>query len=305
MIDELYGCTCGCCNGGVSDSSVSVGVEIGDDLLEEILQEIYNEEVDDVSGISPTLFQANKAFFHKAIDDGIINAANIDIDNEEDFINALKHSADVFSLHRTANQCALLTEAMIDADGNLKSFEEFKKDTQSINNHYNKAWLRTEYDTAVLRAQMGADWKMFMRDADVLPNLRWMPTTSANPREEHAVFWLQSLTLPVDHPFWDKHRPGDLWNCKCWLEQTDADATKPQNMPEEADMPEPKAGLKGNVAKTEEIYSQDHPHFPNDCASCHLNSDGEVHGTKSTKKTKGNCNNCSMANACARRLNKK
>lgn len=312
MIDELYGCTCGCCNGGVSDSAVSVGVEISDDLLDEILQEIYNEEVDEQSGISPTLFQANRDYFHKAIDDGIINSANADIDDEQDWIDALKHSADVFSLHRTANQCALLVESMVDSDGNLKSFEQFKKDTQSINNHYNKAWLRTEYDTAVLRAQMGADWKMFQRDADVLPNLKWMPTTSANPREEHAVFWKQGLTLPIDDKFWNKHRPGDQWNCKCWLEQTDAEPTAPEDMPDSADMPEPKAGLRGNPAKTKEIFSQDHPHFPNKCATCHLNTDGKVHGVKGEKKVDnskgkkmGRCILCNVASTQIDKLEKK
>lgn len=310
MIDELYGSRCSCCDGGVSDSSVSVGVGIDDDLLDEILQEIYNEEVDEVSGISPTLFSANRDYFHKAIDDGIINSANAKIDDDQEWIDALKHSADVFSLHRTANQCALLAESMVDSDGNLKSFEQFKKDTQSINKHYNQAWLRTEYDTAVLRAQMGADWKLFERDADVLPNLRWMQTTSANPREAHAVFWRNKLTLPIDDPFWNKHRPGDQWNCKCWLEQTDEDATKKEDMPPSSDMPEPKAGLKGNPAKTKEIFSQDHPHFPDKCANCHLNSDGKVHGVKkpqnindvSRREAKGNCSICDVAKTCQERI---
>lgn len=297
MIDELYGCTCGCCNGGVSDSAVSVGVEISDDLLDEILQEIYNEEVDEQSGVSPTLFFAVRDYFHKAIDDGLINSANADIDNETAFIDALKHSADVFSLHRSANQCALLTEAMVDSDGNLKSFEQFKKDTQAINNHYNKAWLRTEYDTAVLRAQMGADWKMFQRDADVLPNLRWMPTTSVSPRDEHKVFWSQGLTLPIDDKFWNKHRPGDQWNCKCWLEQTDAEPTAPEDMPDSADMPEPKAGLRGNPAKTKEIFSQDHPHFPDKCSNCFAFDKKDKKNFSFFNFTK-DCPNCPMIARC-------
>lgn len=309
MIDELYGNRCSCCDGGVSDSSVSVGVGIDDDLLNEILQEIYNEEVDEESGISPTLFSVNRDYFHKAIDDGIINSANAAIDDDQEWIDALKHSADVFSLHRAANQCALLAESMVDSDGNLKSFDQFKKDTQSINKHYNQAWLRTEYDTAVLRAQMGADWKLFERDADVLPNLRWMQTTSTNPREAHAVFWRNNLTLPIDDKFWSKHRPGDQWNCKCWLEQTDEDATKKEDMPPSSDMPEPKAGLKGNPAKTKEIFSQDHPHFPDKCANCHLNSDGKVHGVKKKKGVKnskerviGVCAHCDVAEKCKNRL---
>ena len=193
--------------------------------MDDILQEIYNEEVDKQSGISPTLFEANKDAFHKAIDNGFINSANEEIDTDEEFVKALKHSADVFSLHRTATQSKLLAERMIDADGNLKSFAQFVKDTRPINEHYNKAWLRTEYDTAILRAQMAADWKVYERDADIFPNLRWMQTTSITPRETHAEFWMANLTLPIDDPFWDQHRPGDQWNCKCYLQQTNEPAT--------------------------------------------------------------------------------
>lgn len=276
--------------------------------MDDILQEIYNEEVDKQSGISPTLFEANKDAFHKAIDNGFINSANEEIDTDEEFVKALKHSADVFSLHRTATQSKLLAERMIDADGNLKSFAQFVKDTRPINEHYNKAWLRTEYDTAILRAQMAADWKVYERDADIFPNLRWMQTTSITPRETHAEFWMANLTLPIDDPFWDQHRPGDQWNCKCYLQQTNEPATTKKDMPDAANMPEPKAGLKGNPAKTKQIFSQDHPYFPNKCATCPLNTDGKVHGVKTVKDVtrevaKGNCNICDVAKTCQDRIN--
>lgn len=108
--------------------------------------------------------------------------------------------------------------------------------------------------------------------------------------------------------FWNKHRPGDQWNCKCWLEQTDAEPTAPEDMPDSADMPEPKAGLRGNPAKTKEIFSQDHPHFPNKCATCHLNTDGKVHGVKKKKgvknaeTVKGDCDNCEISNKCKEKM---
>ena len=199
---------------------------------------------------------------------------------------------------------------MIDSEGNLKDYDQWVKDTASINAHYNKAWLRTEYDTAVLRAQMAADWKQFEADADVLPNLKWMPTTSVTPREQHRVFWSEGLTLPIDDPFWNKHRPGDLWNCKCWLEQTDEPATAKKDLPKESEMPSPMPGLGGNPAKTEEIFSQDHPHFPTSCASCLLNTDGKVHGFKGVKNVldverriaKGDCGICDVEKICKGRL---
>jgi len=75
-------------------------------------------------------------------------------------------------------------------------------------------------------------------------------------------------------------------------------------------MPEPKAELKGNPAKTNEIFSQDHPHFPDKCANCHLNSAGNVHRVKKTqnisdvsrKEAKGNCEICDMAKTCQERI---
>lgn len=193
---------------------------------------------------------------------------------------------------------------MIDSEGNLKDYDQWVKDTASINSHYNKAWLRTEYDTAVLRAQMAADWKQFEADADVLPNLKWMPTTSVTPREQHRVFWSEGLTLPIDDPFWNKHRPGDLWNCKCWLEQTDEPATAKKDLPKESEMPSPMPGLEGNPAKTEEIFSQDHPHFPTSCASCLLNTDGKVHGAadKFMNSKRRKCSKCNVLSNAESRL---
>lgn len=73
----------------------------------------------------------------------------------------------------------------------------------------------------------------------------------------NIVTQLHNMGLPIDDPFWDRHRLGDQWNCKCWLVQTDAPRTALEDMPDSADIPESKAGLRGNTAKTKEIFSQD------------------------------------------------
>src|SRR5574344_1506027 len=51
----------------------------------------------------------------------------------------------------------------------------------TITSHQCDRWLRTEYDTAILRARQAANWQQFLREADVLPNLKWIPSTSPNP----------------------------------------------------------------------------------------------------------------------------
>ena len=108
----------------------------------------------------------------------------------------------------------------------------------------------------------------FERNRDILPNLRWMPTTSPNPEAEHKRFWEKKLTRPIDDPFWNKHRPGDRWNCKCSLEATDEPIT---DLPDDADEEKPQRGLRGNPAKTGQIFDKSHPYFPKNCASCGFN----------------------------------
>ena len=81
----------------------------------------------------------------------------------------------------------------------------------------------------------GGDWRQFEREKDILPNLKWMPSTSVHPGADHRIFW--GTIRPVDDPFWNEHRPGDRWNCKCTLSSTDEAPTAvpgsgPDNKPQ-------------------------------------------------------------------------
>jgi len=164
---------------------------------------------------------------------------------------------DVFAevkVHRCQNDVA---RRLVDADGRLRSFEEWRDSVLPITSHQCGQWLRTEYNTAVLRAQQAADWKRFEEYADVLPNLEWMPSTSATPGADHQVFW--HTVRPVNDPFWNQHRPGDRWNCKCSLEATDAPVTEiPRTGREIADGAQ--AGLENNPGVDGKIFSETHPY---------------------------------------------
>lgn len=152
-----------------------------------------------------------------------------------------------------------IARQLIDPEtGQLKSFDRWRRDIQGMTDHYVDSWLKTEYDTAVIRAHQAADWKHFLEEADVFPNIRWMPTTSITPDPLHERYWQLKLTLPVNHPFWEEHHPGDRWNCKCTLQQTD----EPVN--DEAldgwTPPLPMPGLDNNPAKGGKIFSDTHPY---------------------------------------------
>lgn len=84
---------------------------------------------------------------------------------------------------------------------------------------------------------------------ELFPNLKWLPSRSADPREEHIAFY--GLILPKTHPFWLENQPGQLWNCKCDWEETDEPAA-----PSAPKSIKPAQGLEGNPAITGEIFTE-------------------------------------------------
>lgn len=214
--------------------------------------------------------------------------------HRDSFLTALRHSNEVFAAFKVHSMSERMSACLLNPDGTLKPFRQWVDDVKSISSHYVGAWLRTEYDTALIRAHNAADWQQFLRDADVMPNLRWMPTTSPTPESSHRAFWERKLTLPVSDPFWDEHHPGDRWNCKCSLEQTDDPATPELKAEFAGEAPQP--GLTNNPGKDGHTFSQDHPYFPKSCSSCPFNKGMKNRLMKVFRNEEKHCYNCSKIN---------
>ena len=254
---------------------------------------IYSEDFHQASDIEINLF--NEVFDSLKIGIGKGVQMTKGVDPDDDFIDTLRHSAGVFSafkVHRAQRDMARL---LLDPDGNLKPFAQWSKEVMPIASHQMGPWLRTEYDTAVLRAHQAADWRQFQREKNVLPNLKWMPSTSLTPGEDHKVFW--GTVRPVDDKFWDEHRPGDRWNCKCTLTATDEKPTRAPSVSSPTDNPQ--KGLGSNPGKNGDLFSDDHPYFPDSCAVCPFASgfSGMLRGFFNARRRK-DCNRC-------RRIDKK
>lgn len=242
-----------------ADRPASGGFSFDADILLQALRNIYAKK-----GKEPTYIEANLLReFCRSLDLAVTEGFQ-PADPDDNFYRALRHADEVFAafkVHRTQRDMAA---RLIDSNGNLKPFEQWQKDVQPIASHQCGAWLRTEYDTAIIRAHQAADWQQFEQERDVLPNLKWMPSTSPNPGADHRIFW--GTIRPIDDPFWKQHRPGDRWNCKCSLSSTDEPATDvPTGIPS-ASQPQP--GLTGNPGQDRAVFSQDHPYFPSSCRNC-------------------------------------
>ncbi len=250
-------------------------ISISDDIIAAALRNIYRRDFNPHTDIEPNLFNAIAHTLNQAVTDGSAQGGLPALGNDP-LLHALRHSTDVFSafkVHRAQNDMAA---RLLDSNGNLKPFKQWREEVLPIADHQCNNWLETEYNTAIIRARQAANWQQFQAEKDILPNLKWLPSTSPNPGEDHRPFW--NTILPVDHPFWNEHRPGDRWNCKCDLTSTDepptpVPATVPDGSP--ATVPggsppgnNPQPGLKGNPAKTQAVFSDDHPYFPTDCRHC-------------------------------------
>lgn len=178
---------------------------------------------------------------------------------DADFRAAVKYNNAVYAAFRTHRLQNDIAAQISDTEGNIKPFVDFERDVEKyVEPTHLRAWLKTEYDTTVRRIHLAADWRRFEREKDILPNLRWIPSTSAEPGEDHRVFW--NIVRSVNDSFWSHHCPGDRWNCKCGLEATDSEITPDDKLPEGTSKDIPMDGLENNPAIDGKVFSENNPY---------------------------------------------
>lgn len=130
--------------------------------------------------------------------------------------DSLEHSTYIFSGLKTFHELNEAFPALIDENGNRKSFERFLNDVQKLDKTYNEHYLRAEYNFAHASAMMAAKWEAFAEDGDRY-NLQYRTVGDDHVRPEHAA--LNGTTLPFSDAFWDSYYPPNGWNCRCTVVQ--------------------------------------------------------------------------------------
>lgn len=105
------------------------------------------------------------------------------------------------------------------------------------------------------RARVVKQWEQFQGERHLYPNIEWLRTRSASPREIHLAY--VGRVWAMNDPFWNSNQPGCTWNCKCSWKTTDAKPTDNNNIVQV----EASAGLEGNPYYTHEIFTNKHPYF--------------------------------------------
>lgn len=257
-MDSLYGRACPVCAGGKAERLFSLPVW----LKERILERIY-AKFDVLKDIDPDLFRFTERALGDAVSSGFgeVRFGSPDYD----FLGELERNNAVFAAFKTHRQQNDLAALLRDKDGNPRGFADFKKAAEPVIGKYNTSWLATEYNTAIRSARTAARFRKYMRDSDLFPNIRWLPSRSADPREAHMPYY--NTVRAISDPWWKTHYPGCLWNCKCDMENTADGITHvgdnpavPSAVPTGTGKPAAMPGLDRNPAYTGSIFTGNHPY---------------------------------------------
>lgn len=165
----------------------------------------------------------------------------------------------VYSFSGASNYQMLksMTLALRDENGNIRSFNGFKKEAVKISGTYTGSNLKTEYDTAIASSQMAGKWVDFEKNKSVAEWLRYDTAGDSKVRKSHRL--LEGIIKKVDDPFWDNYYPPNSWNCRCDVTQlihgTETAAssiTLPDDVPQI---------FKTNLAKQQIVFPDNHPYY--------------------------------------------
>lgn len=206
---------------------------------------MLSEITQDYNKVHPDLFEAYSKNLLASVDN-ILNSNNA---SDKYFELQVQFEANLSRF--AAYKAYHVTNAVKDAIGDP---EKQKK----ILNKFN-SYQAAEYNTATARIRSAKQWIDFNSDPvsnELYPNIKWLPSRSANKREIHQKYY--NKVWAKSDPFWNNNQPGNLWNCKCDWEETDEPVS---GLVEKSETVKPHKGLEGNPATTGQIFTDNSVYF--------------------------------------------
>jgi hypothetical protein len=252
QLQALYSSTSCCSTHALASATAAAGPAADDkelvSLWERLVQVVYAGGSDGALLLDLPLFE----YIDKQLQAGVEIAWNAP---DPQLKKYLKANVQRFSGFKSHKVCQELTRKLTDKEGKIIDFKAFQAEAEAINNVYNVAYLKTEYEQAVASAQMASKWATFAPD-DLL---QYRTVGDDLVRPEHREF--DMVTLPASHPWWKTHYPPNDWNCRC--DAVDLVDSEHEITPVEVliDLPEVPDLFAYNVGKDGEIFGPEHPYF--------------------------------------------
>ena len=208
--------------------------DFSEEVLRRALLNIYSRDFHPATEIEINLFNEIWAKMDKAAKEGFSKSKAITPD--EDFRNAILRNNAVFSafkVHRMQNDMARL---LLDSNGILKPFDNgYRKSCPLLPIRFVTGCGRSMIRRSSGRIRRLTGNSSCANAIFCQPQMATVHLHSSGA--DHRPFW--NTIRPIDDTFWNIHRPGDRWNCKCDLTATDEEPTP---LPDEDDKNKPQPG---------------------------------------------------------------
>ena len=158
------------------------------DVFERLAKRVYDGLIK-AGQISTDLLKETHGTFMQALLGGYDKAmSTVDYDTPDYFsLRFLKNNLSAFSAAKTMTQVKEMSALLLDANGNKRSFTDFRSEVEKINKEFNVNWLRTEYDTAFSNAQMARLWNDYQAN-DTMRSLTIRTAGDERVRDTHARY---------------------------------------------------------------------------------------------------------------------
>ncbi len=176
----------------------------------------------------------------------------------------------VFSGMKAFHEMNQAFPSMFDPGGNKKPFKDFLKDVQTIDDTYNKNYLRSEYNFVISAGRSAAKWESLQDDSGRYM-LQYRTAGDDKVRDEHAA--LEGVTLSSESGFWSEFYPPNGWNCRCTVVQV-----RKSKYPQSNERHSIEAGaiategknkmFRFNPGKKQQAFDDYNPYTISDCNTC-------------------------------------
>jgi SPP1 gp7 family putative phage head morphogenesis protein len=234
-----------------------------DGLLDAIIEGIYSGEITEMD-LPESLYYAIANYLKKGLYEGF--GADLDTVSGTNtrLLTELRENIYVFSGAKTFQEVRIMSDALTNADGKLRSFREFKELALKFHEEYNINYLKTEYQTAVGQAQSAAKWAQIEADKDALPLLQYSTTGGENVCDICGP--LNGITAEVGDRIWNSIAPINHFNCMCVLIQLDEGKVSKNRNNVVGSVTEKMKDRDGgiflfNPGKEGVVFSDKHPYF--------------------------------------------
>lgn len=224
----------GCCSSHISPKLAATGIRQPEEVLKEVGKLKNNE-------FSEQLFKIAHDAIINTIDD--VFGSELEYEHKQyELSNRIIRNSAKFAAFKAVHFSQALKNAKTQ-DEKDKLFRAFE------------IQLDTEVALASKAAQSAKQFERFKKTQATHPNLEYLPSRSADKREDHKDYY--GTILPIDHPFWNTAMPPSDYGCKCRVRATAKTATQQPNI-----KPLPK-GIVGNPFKEQKAFANNHNFFEN------------------------------------------